>query len=312
MSIIHKATDTSSMKVIARSCAVSITTVSRYINEAAQFFQPRPFDALPEHLMMDEYSSVKNVDGKMSFIFADAVTHRIVDLTPDRRLFVLKDYFTRYSLDQRKAVKTVTIDMYEPYMSLINDMFPKTYIIIDRFHIVQSLNRALNMARVELMNTFRTTNRPLYNKFKRYWRLILKPSEQLDAIHYDKRKLFKSLQSAQSMINYLLDVDENFKAMYLFVHGLGFALRTNNYEQFYRVINNTDTTCFNQKLKTVIRTFKKYESSIKNTFTFETLTNGPIEGINNKTKTLKRVAYGYRNWNNMRNRLIIINKFLRF
>ena len=45
--------------------------------------------------------------------------------------------------------------MYEPYMSLIKQLFPNAKIIIDRFHIVQSLNRALNMFRVHVMNSYR-------------------------------------------------------------------------------------------------------------------------------------------------------------
>ena len=55
----------------------------------------------------------------------------------DRKLKIAKDHFYRYSLKLRK-VKTVTIDMYEPYMSLIKQLFPNAKIIIDRFHIVQS------------------------------------------------------------------------------------------------------------------------------------------------------------------------------
>ena len=54
----------------------------------------------------------------MSFIYADAVSHRIVDVVADRKLKSLKDFY-RYSLKLRQKVKTVTIDMYEPYMSLI-------------------------------------------------------------------------------------------------------------------------------------------------------------------------------------------------
>ena len=45
-------------------------TVSRVINQASDVGQSS-FDALPEHLMMDEFKSVKNVIGKMSFIYAD-------------------------------------------------------------------------------------------------------------------------------------------------------------------------------------------------------------------------------------------------
>ena len=59
----------------------------------------------------------------MSFIYADAVSHRIVDVVADRKLKSLKDHFYRYSLKLRQKVKTVTIDMYEPYMSLIKNYF---------------------------------------------------------------------------------------------------------------------------------------------------------------------------------------------
>ena len=52
-------------------------TVSRVINQASDVGQSS-FDALPEHLMMDEFKSVKNVIGKMSFIYADVciASHR--------------------------------------------------------------------------------------------------------------------------------------------------------------------------------------------------------------------------------------------
>ena len=62
------------------------------INQAASDVGQSSFDALPEHLMMDEFKSVKNL-GKMSFIYADAVSHRIVDVVADRKLKSLKDHF---------------------------------------------------------------------------------------------------------------------------------------------------------------------------------------------------------------------------
>ncbi|WP_210135848.1 transposase, partial [Staphylococcus sp. GDX8P80P] len=101
-----------------------------------------------------------------------------------RKLKALKDHINRYSLKLRQKVKKVTIDKYETYISLIKQLFPNAKIIIDRFHIVQSLNRALNMSRVHIMNGFKTSNRPLYNKYKCYWKLFLKPYETLEAFNY--------------------------------------------------------------------------------------------------------------------------------
>ncbi len=135
----------------------------------------------------------------MSFIYADAVSHRIVDVVADRKLKSLKDHFYRYSLKLRQKVKTVTIDMYEPYMSLIKQLFPNAKIIIDRFHIVQSLNRALNMSRVHVMNSYRISNRPLYNKYKSYWKLFLKPFETLEAFNYHKVHLFKEWKTEKAL-----------------------------------------------------------------------------------------------------------------
>ncbi|BBK63602.1 hypothetical protein TMSFP480_00330 [Staphylococcus aureus] len=54
---------------------------------------------------MDEFKSVKNVSGKMSFIYADVQTHHIIDVVEDRRINELKKYFYRFSLKARKRVK---------------------------------------------------------------------------------------------------------------------------------------------------------------------------------------------------------------
>ena len=88
-------------------------------------------------------------------------------MVADRKLKSLKIILSLF-FETKTKVKTVTIDMYEPYMSLIKQLFPNAKIIIDRFHIVQSLNRALNMSRVHVMNCYRALNRPLYNKYKSY------------------------------------------------------------------------------------------------------------------------------------------------
>ena len=62
--VLDKAQEYRSQKSIAKSCLVSSMTVSRVINQAASDVGQSSFDALPEHLMMDEFKSVKNVIGK--------------------------------------------------------------------------------------------------------------------------------------------------------------------------------------------------------------------------------------------------------
>ncbi|WP_211236681.1 transposase, partial [Atopobacter phocae] len=61
-----------------------------------------------------------------------------------------------------------------------------------------------------------------------------------------------------------------------------------------------------KSLKTVLRTFKHYNTYIQNTFIYPQLTNGPIKGLNNKIKVLKRNAYGYRNYSHFKNRILLM------
>ncbi|WP_371741365.1 transposase [Gemella sp. zg-570] len=62
----------------------------------------------------------------------------------------------------RKKVKTICIYIYPPYMKLIKEIFPKAEIIIDRFHIVQNINREFNKYRIQLMNKFKNKERHIY------------------------------------------------------------------------------------------------------------------------------------------------------
>ena len=68
------------------------------------------------------------------------------------------------------------MDMYSPYIDLIEKWFPNAKIIIDLFHIVQLITKSLNKARINVMNE----NKDDRNKFKRYWRFILKSRFDLD------------------------------------------------------------------------------------------------------------------------------------
>ena len=54
----------------------------------------------------------------------------------------------RYTNRERAAVKSVVVDLNAQY---IKALFPNARIIIDRFHIVQLVGRALGNARISLM-----------------------------------------------------------------------------------------------------------------------------------------------------------------
>ena len=58
----------------------------------------------------------------------------------------------------------------------------------------------------------------------------------------------------------------------------------------------------------VLQTFKKLLPYIQNTCEHPTLSNGPIEGMNNTITVLKRNAYGYTSFTHFRNRILLMSK----
>lgn len=154
-----------SLKSIARRLHVSPSTVLRVLDSVHPL--KNNFSSLPEFICMDEFRSVKSVDFNMSFIFMDSISRRVIDILPDRRIHKPISYFQRYPIEARRRIRGVVIDMYEPYISLIQSIFPNAVIIFDRFHIVQNLTRALDKTRISVMNGFARDSQE-YKVLKRY------------------------------------------------------------------------------------------------------------------------------------------------
>ena len=60
------------------------------------------------------------------------------------------------------------------------------------------------------------------------------------------------------------------------------------------------------EFKELLRTFRNWREEILNYFDYR-ITNGFVEGKNNQIKTIKRMAYGYRNMDNFRLRILATN-----
>src|SRR5699024_6673445 len=82
------------------------------------------------------------------------------------------------------------------------------------------------------------------------------------------------------------------------------ALKNRRFRQFREELKKAKQDTYPQQVRTALNTLEKYIKPIKNAFLY-TLSNGPIEGINNKVKNIKRSGYGYRSFENLKNRILI-------
>jgi len=62
----------------------------------------------------------------------------------------IKAVLEKIPLHQRQQVKEITLDMAKNMESAVRDIFPNTYLVIDRFHVVKLVNEALQQIRIKL------------------------------------------------------------------------------------------------------------------------------------------------------------------
>ena len=290
-----------SKSLIAKLYNVSDNTVQSVFD--AIFYNDTVYkDYLPKAICIDEFTFKKKT---YAFNICDAENGRTIDLVLDRTTNNLDKYFSHYTEKARKRVKFVVMDMYNPYIDLIKKWFPNAEIIIDLFHIVQSLTKSLNKTRINVMNE----NKEDRNKFKNYWRLILKSRFDLNAGTWNKFRCFKNLMTEIDVVDYLLNKDKFFENSYDLYQDILYHLQHRNYKGFEKVINK-EYNAISKQMKITLNTLKKYSKYIKNTLEYS-YSNGVMERNNNTCKLIKRISFGFRNFRNMKSRIMIITNIFR-
>ena len=304
--IMKNLSKTLSFKDIAELSNVSVSTVVRVMNSCREAVEVKTHSSLPEHLCFDEIKSTKDSKNGMSFVFLDAKTHDFIDIVDGRTQHILKQYFMRYSRKVRKKVKTICIDIYPPYMNMIREMFPNAEIIIDRFHMVQNINRELNKSRVKLMNQYKNKKGSTYTILKNFWKVILEDRDKVNSTKTFYSRSFKRYVTRKEVLDYILAIDAEFTASYERVHEIRAAIKTKDSVELEKYID-MDTRGLSKGVAKAINTMKKHKEYMLNSVKYE-YSNGPLEGFNNKIKLLKRVSYGYSSFSNFRLRILIMSR----
>lgn len=283
------------MTTIAESLSVSTSTVIRQLHK---FKFKTDLNYLPEHMSWDEYSFKK---GKMSFIAQDYDTRKIVAILDGRTQATIRNHFLRYSRQVRSRVKVITMDMFSPYYDIARKLFPNAKIVLDRFHIVQHLSRAMNRVRIQIMNQFDRRSHE-YKALKRYWKLIQQDSRKLSDKRF-YRPTFRSHLTNKEVLEKLLSYSQELRQHYNLYQLLLFHFQEKQTDHFFSLIDETISSV-NPIFQTVFKTFLKDKDKIMNALELP-YSNAKLEATNNLIKVIKRNAFGFRNFDNFKTRILI-------
>lgn len=248
-----------------------------------------------EHL---GYRLKKRKLGQVRYIAIDEFSVRkghqymtvILDLESGEILFVHEGKYADavlpflYKLKRKNTrLSAVAIDMYQAYIKAVRQVFPDIDIVHDPYHVAAMVNKAIDETRRDIARDLSDSERQ-YFKGSRF--LLLKGQEKLSADSVER-------------LEQIMEINEPLYQAYLLKEELRGFWRLDDEEQGQNLLNSwiiqAKALDINHLTK-LAETLQQHKRGLLDYFKHR-ISTAPLEGMNNKIKTLKRQAYGFRgNW----------------
>lgn len=266
---------------------------------------------IEEAICIDEFSNTRKSHNKYSCILVGFTSHKIIDIIKNRTLPYLRQYFDKQPLSLRDKVRYIITDMYDGYITIANEFFKNATIAIDPFHYMEYLTEAVQNIRRDLIDS----NKYLLDRtwMNKHWRML---TMSLDDLPKENMVLPTGESISYSdRIHRFIKQDRELDYAYWLLQNFYVASKRLTYERAISYIDMTIKNMLNstsRHLQACGKTWLNYQEYITNSFikfNGVRLSNGPVEGINARVKTLKKIYCGFRNIIRFYKRIIlIINK----
>ena len=243
-----------------------------------------------KYLGIDEIAVVKG-QGQYYGVLANLETHQPITLSPSRTQEALRQVFNQWGPEVLEGIAGVSIDLWKPYQSLVEEMMPNATVVADRFHVMKLLNDELD----EQRKAEKRAAKKITKKAERERVLkglsgskyaLLKNEEDLN--ERQREKLVEVCEVSPTLAK-MHRLKEEFRNI--------FEVSENWAEGTLDLLDwiVKSSALFKQSCGTIRRWFDEVTSY------FELrITNGIVEGINNKFKLIKRLGYGFSNFDNFK------------
>ena len=213
----------------------------------------------------------------------DEDCRRLLWVGKDRTTKALLRFFRMLGKDRTARLGFVCSDMWKPYLKVIAKKAPRAIHVLDRFHIMAKMNKAIDEVRAaEAKRLHRDGYEPVLKNSR--W-CLLKRKENLTEKQAVKLSelLQYNLQSVRSRL-----MREDFQRFWEYFYPACAA----------KFLDEWCTRTMRSKIepmKKVAKTLRRHRELILNWFRAEgAISSGIVEGLNNKAKLTMRKAYGFR------------------
>jgi transposase len=193
-------------------------------------------------------------------------------------------------IEGRENVKNVILDLSPTFRSFAEDFFTNARLIADKFHVVKLMHPLIHELRRKVIEDQKIE----IKRRNPIVKLLLK---------YRRKLRFHE----KVVIDRFLELSPELKELYWFQQRLYAFYRIKGFNKAREVfIKLTDDMARskNKRLVSYRNTFRSWNQEILNYFSTNGLNNGRTEGFNRKAKLIQRCAYGFRNFENYRLKLL--------
>ena len=188
------------------------------------------------------------------------------------------------------------------FVSVAKNNFPNAKICIDPFHVIQRLNDMVDQVRIRCQNQFQNNgDTQNYRKIKNLSRL-LKTCEYRQAAYWGTH-LRENQQRLQDAFVIAPDFMEAYDALRFFHDILGsfpFSVQSEELTEWIKTYASSDV----EEVRSAACTIHHWRGYIQNSWKYKK-SNGLSEGLNNRIKVIKRVAFGLHSFDSLRTRILL-------
>jgi len=215
----------------------------------------------------------------------DSGYRRLLWVGEERKAKTLLKFFRWLGKEQTLKLKFICSDLWKPYLKVINKKAAHAVHVLDRFHLIQRINKAIDQARATEAKKLQAENCEPVLKGARW--CLLKREENLTS--KQETKLAELLQyNLKAVKAYLLREQLNQLWSYVSPTWAGKFL-----DRWCKVVMRSRI----EPMKDIARSVRKNRELILNWFRAKgQISNGVVEGFNNKAKLTTRKAYGFRSF----------------
>jgi transposase len=251
-------------------------------------------------LGLDETSFVRAAGHHTSYAttVCDVEHHQIIDVLPTRNYVEVAGYLDKQPKGWKERIRFGALDMSATYAAVYSVILPKAAQVVDPFHVVSLANRCLDQVRRRVQHS-QTGHRgwrddPLY----RARRALLIGEEKLDEKAATRLRSLLDLGDPDAEVAIAYRVKERVRDFY----------RCADPDEARAILDELVHHCTKREMPYEIqrlgRTLRQWFDKICN-FHLAKMSNGPTEAINNLIKRIKRVGFGFRNFENYRIRVLL-------